>query len=364
MFVLGIESSCDETAAAVAAGSRRILSSVISSQIEVHQQFGGVVPELASRHHLVNVIAVVQQAMSRAQRICPRLNGFSALDGVAVTAGPGLVGSLMVGLQVAKGIALAARIPLIGVNHLEAHLESVYAVTDFDGKVKAEKGPSAKPNETESTVPVPHVALLVSGGHTLLIYVRERGNYRVLGSTRDDAAGEAFDKVAKMLHLGYPGGVEVEKLARGADPTKYAFPRALRQKKELDFSFSGLKTAVRNHLIAGGQPESKKGLADLCASVQEAIVDPLVRKAAAALEAHDCKTLVLAGGVAANGRLRKKMKEMAHKKGYGLIVPDKMFCTDNGAMVAINGARKLAQGEVADLDLDAAARWLPSPRAT
>jgi N6-L-threonylcarbamoyladenine synthase len=326
-----------------------VLASVVASQVAVHRHFGGVVPELASRHHIVNVVPIVRQALLQAAEKAPGLGGYDGLDGVAVTAGPGLVGSLMMGVQVAKGICLAANLPLIGVNHLEAHLEAIYVHED---------GKTQKAGDVADS----YVALLVSGGHTLLFDVEARGSYRLLGGTRDDAAGEAFDKVAKMLDLGYPGGVVIDRLAKDGDPNAFDFPRAIPSRKLLDFSFSGLKTAVRNHLGRYGKPQGSAEMADLCASVQEAIVDALLGKAALALRRTGKNNLVIVGGVAANSRLKAKAKTMAGRDGFDVHVPHPRLCTDNAAMVAVTGARMLEQGRVAGLELDASQRWMPGKR--
>ncbi len=345
--LLAIESSCDETAAAVVCGRGQVLSNVISSQVDVHAVFGGVVPELASRHHVVNILPVIRQALAEARERRPGLSFPQDLSAVAVTAGPGLVGSLMVGLQVAKALSWAWQRPLVAVNHLEAHLEAAYAW-------RQEPGPMP---------PVPHVGLLVSGGHSLLLFVRQRGAYELLGTTRDDAAGEAFDKVAKMLGLPYPGGPVIARLAQGGDPNRFRFPRALPRRDELDMSFSGLKTAVRLHLQEHGRPSKEADLSDLCASVQEAIVDALCRKALAALRLTGSRDLVVVGGVAANGRLRERLREEVAALGGRVWLPALEFCTDNAAMVGVAGLRLLSEGRTSGLETDARARWLPFSQA-
>ncbi len=342
-YLLAIESSCDETAAAVIRGSTRVLSNEVASQIDVHAAFGGVVPELASRHHIVNILPVIRQALGQAAAQDPDFSGLGSLDAVAVTAGPGLVGSLMVGLQAAKALSFARALPLIGVNHLESHLEAVFASLS---------------DEEPETPSGPHCALLVSGGHTMVLDVPERGRYEVLGSTRDDAAGEAFDKVSKMLGLGYPGGPAVSRQAVKGDPSAIAFPRAMRRRDELDMSFSGLKTAVRLYL-KDHDVSSDLHLADVCASVQEAIVDTLVDKTMIALRKRGRSRLVVAGGVAANARLRERMAHACAQQGVSLSIPPLALCTDNAAMVAVAAARRFAQGHIDGLALDARARWTP-----
>jgi N6-L-threonylcarbamoyladenine synthase len=322
--VLGLETSCDETAAAVVADGRRALSNVISSQIEIHRRFGGVVPELASRNHLVQVLPVIDEALAQAGV------GLSDLDGIAVTAGPGLAGALLVGVQTAKGLAYATGLPLVGVHHLAGHLHAIRLVDD--------------PPD------FPFLGLVVSGGHTSL-YAVEENRYRLLGCTLDDAAGEAFDKVAKMLGLPYPGGVQIDKLARTGSPTAHHFPRALLG-KGLDFSFSGLKTAVLLHIQKHGRPEGQ-ALADLCASFQEAIVDVLTRKALEAAAREHIGRLVLCGGVAANSRLRTVFEERSVEAGLKAFLPPPKLCTDNAAMIAVAGTFLLERGERASFDLNA-----------
>jgi N6-L-threonylcarbamoyladenine synthase len=331
MRVLGIETSCDETAAAVVEDGRRALSDVVATQIEIHRRWGGVVPELASRNHVVQVMPVVDEALSRAGV------GPEGIDAVAVTSGPGLVGALLVGVQAAKALALAWGKPLVRVNHLEGHLLAAFLSED----------PPA----------FPYLGLVVSGGHTSLYAVRGFGDYRLLGQTRDDAAGEAFDKGAKLLGLPYPGGVAIDRLARGGDARAIRFPKAIVKGADLDFSFSGLKTALLHHVKRHGVPEGQ-GLADLCASYQEAIVRALVEKAFRAARRLQFERVVLAGGVAANSRLRAAAVERAGEyEGMRVFLPAPGLCTDNAAMIAVAGTHALLRGERAGPELAADPAW-------
>lgn len=330
MLVLGIETSCDETAAAVVRDGRVALSDVVSSQVEIHKRWGGVVPELASRNHVVQVLPVVDEALARAQV------SLADLDALAVTTGPGLIGALLVGLQAAKSLAWAARKPLVGVNHLEGHLLAIRLL--------------------ENAPEPPFLGLVVSGGHTSLYAVQSFGSYRLLGSTRDDAAGEAYDKVAKMLGLPYPGGIHIDKLAAHGDPNAIRFPRANVKGGELDFSFSGLKTAVLTHLRKHPDPHGSE-LADLCASFQEAVADPLTRKALKAAKRFGLNRLVLCGGVAANSRLRALAAERALQSNLEIFLPPVKLCTDNGAMIAVAGTHAFLRGERADPTLNADPAW-------
>ncbi|MCA9648500.1 MAG: tRNA (adenosine(37)-N6)-threonylcarbamoyltransferase complex transferase subunit TsaD [Myxococcales bacterium] len=319
--VLAIESSCDETAAAVVSGST-VRSSVVRSQIEIHGRFGGVVPELASRHHLGAVVPVVDEALERAGV------SLSELDAIAVTEGPGLVGALLVGVQMARGLATARGLPLVGVHHMEGHLWSAFL------------GDSTRPARPF----VPHLALLVSGGHTELVDVAGLGRYRMLGATRDDAAGEAYDKVAKLLGLGYPGGPVIDRLAAEGDPEAIAFPRAMADRDTLDFSFSGLKTAVRVHVDRHGPPDSRAALADLCASFQAAVVDVLVLKARRALRRHGRDRLHIVGGVAANAGLRRAAQQAAAAHGFQFEAVPLRYCGDNAAMIGAAAAARIEAG--------------------
>jgi len=331
MLVLGIETSCDETAAAVVRDGREILSDVVSTQIEIHRRWGGVVPELASRNHVLQVMPVVDEAMERSGVT------LDDIDVVAVTSGPGLIGALLVGVQVGKSIAYAMNKPVVGVNHLEGHLLAVRLGADAPAP--------------------PFLGLVVSGGHTSLYAVEDYGKYRLLGATLDDAAGEAFDKVAKLLGLPYPGGIEIDRLAQQGDPKAIRFPRGMTKRASLDFSFSGLKTAAMYHLQKHGIPEGQ-ALFDFCASVQEAIADVLTAKATKAAQEAGMPRLVLCGGVAANSRLRGLAVERGAKAGILVHVPEKRLCTDNGAMIAVAGYETYRRGGgPSGLDLNANAAW-------
>lgn len=331
MLILGIETSCDETAAAVVEQGKTIRSNVISSQVLVHAEYGGVVPEVASRQHLATVVKVVRQALRDADIEAEKL------DGIAATCGPGLVGPLLVGLEMAKAMAFAIGKPVVGVNHLRGHLAAVYL-----------DHPQNPPPP-----PYPHVALLVSGGHTTLFRVESEARTLPLGSTRDDAAGEAFDKVGKLLGLGYPGGVVIDRLASSGNPKSIAFPRALPGREDLDFSFSGLKTAVATKLLTEGRP-SENAMPDFCASFQAAVVDVLVKKSRRALAREALRHLVVCGGVAANRGLRTALAQAAAEDGFTLFIPTPKLCTDNAAMIALAGTWAIQRGEcgAADLSVD------------
>lgn len=326
-LILGVETSCDETAAAVVADGRKISSNIIASQMEVHERFGGVVPEIASRKHLEAVNFVIDRALAEAG--C----GFHDLAAIAVTHGPGLVGALLVGVNAAKTLAFALEKPLVAVNHVLAHVAANYLVHDVD---------------------FPAVCLVVSGGHTSLLYLKARGEAVLLGATRDDAAGEAFDKIARFLNLGYPGGPAIDKVARAGNPEAFAFPRAFSgQDDTFAFSFSGLKSAVINTIHHLQQKGERVPVADVAASFQAAVVDVLVEKTCLAAKIKDTKTVLLAGGVAANSRLRHCLQEALRRDGRKLLLPPPALCTDNAAMVAAAGWDLYRRQEFAGLDLNA-----------
>jgi len=329
MLLLALESSCDETAAAVVKDGRTVLSNVIASQISIHAEYGGVVPEIASRKHLESVSLVVEQALLEAGV------GLSDLEAVAVTQGPGLAGALLVGISVAKGLSLGLGIPLVGVNHIEGHLLAVFL---------------------EKPVEFPFIALAVSGGHSHLYRVDGVGRYTTLGQTVDDAAGEAFDKVAKLIGLPYPGGVAIDRLAASGDPKAIKFPRPLMNDGSYNFSFSGLKTAVLTHVKKF--PEAAgAGVNDLAASFQAAVCDVLTKKTAAAVAATGIRRVVVAGGVACNSALRRSMARMAAEQGAELSMPSPLLCSDNAAMIAVPGDFYLHAGFESGFDLDALPVW-------
>ncbi len=330
MLLLAIESSCDETAAAVVRDGREVLASIVASQVDVHARYGGVVPELASRKHIEAISVVIDEALEQAGV------GLEAIEGIAVTRGPGLVGALLVGLSAAKAIAFARRLPLAAVHHLEGHILAPLL---------------------ENDIPFPYLALAVSGGHTHLYRVDGIGRYRTLGRTLDDAAGEAFDKVAKMLGLPYPGGVLIDRLAAQGDPGVITFPRPLLQRGNLDFSFSGMKTAVLNYINKQTGPIEGTHLNNLAAGFQEAVVDVLCRKTLWAAEANGLKRIVVAGGVACNSGLRARMQAQGGKQGYDIYFPSPALCSDNAAMLAVAGDFYLEEGRTASLDLNAVASW-------
>lgn len=335
MKVLGIESSCDETACAIVEDGVRALADIVASQNEVHAKYGGVVPELASRAHILNVVPVVQACLDAAGL------ALEQVDGIAVTNAPGLIGGLLVGLQTAKALAWVTEKPLVGVHHLEGHLSAVYLEPD--------------------PPPMPHLALIVSGGHTSLVRVDDHGTLKELGRTRDDAAGEAFDKGAKLLGLGYPGGAVIDRLAKTGDPKAIPFPRSMTAEEHgADFSFSGLKTALLHHVRKHGQPEGQ-ALADVCASYQAAIVEVLVRKTRRTARRLNLHHVQICGGVAANSGLRDAMRKAGDEDDFRVHIPPPSRCTDNAAMIAAAGYYHLARGERAGLDLDATPN-APLPR--
>ena len=327
VLVLGLETSCDETSAAVIEDGRKIRSNIIASQIPVHQKYGGVVPELASRRHVEDVIPVIDQALSSAGV------GLADLDAVGVTYGPGLVGALLVGVAAAKALSFAASIPLIGVHHLEGHMFA--------------------PLLTHPELTPPFVGLIVSGGHTSLVHVRDYSSFQLLGQTRDDAAGEAFDKVARVLGLPYPGGPHVEALARSGDPAAIHFPRSFAGDGTFEFSFSGLKSAVINVLHTASQRGETLVAADVAASFQAAVVDILAEKALQALQQCGVPSLVLSGGVAANSCLRNELERRCQSAGFRFYSPDTVLCTDNAAMIGCRAYYQLQAGDIADLRLNA-----------
>ncbi|MFA5110025.1 MAG: tRNA (adenosine(37)-N6)-threonylcarbamoyltransferase complex transferase subunit TsaD [Desulfobaccales bacterium] len=331
MLILGIESSCDETAAAVVADGRTVLSSVVATQFELHAAYGGVVPEIAARRHLENILPVIQGALDQAGIALPDL------DGLAVTQGPGLIGALVIGMAAAKTLAFTLRKPLVGVHHLQAHIMAAFLA--------------------ETPPEFPFVALVVSGGHTNLYRVAGFREMALLGRSRDDAAGEAFDKVAKLMALGYPGGVRIEALAQTGKDSAYRLPRPRISEEPLTFSFSGLKTAVA-HLLKQ-HPEilaDDQARGDLAASFQAAVVDCLTSRALLALEETGCPRLVVCGGVAANSRLRQALTALARTEGFELCLPPLHLCGDNAAMVAALGYRLLQAGERLDLAGDVFSR--------
>jgi len=326
VIVLGIETSCDETGVAVVE-DRAIRSNVITAQIDLHARFGGVVPEIASRAHVMTITPAIDQALADAGV------GARDLDGVAVTVGPGLVGCLLVGIAAAKATAAVLDVPLIGVNHLEGHIESAFL-----------EDPALQP---------PVVGLIVSGGHTMITVMAEHGSFEILGQTLDDAAGEAFDKIARFMGLGFPGGPAIDRLAREGDPAAIRFPRAMLGDDSYDFSLSGLKTAVIRWIREREATGEGFAPADLAASFQEAIVDVGVSKTVRAATDRGIRTVVVAGGVAANSRLRARMTDVGEARGLKVVIPRPSLCTDNGAMIAAAGMRRLELGERTALDVGA-----------
>ncbi len=330
MLLLALESSCDETAAAVVRDGRQVLSNLIASQVDLHAVYGGVVPELASRRHLEVINPLVEEAMSEAA-VTP-----GDLDGIVVTRGPGLVGALLVGVSFAKAYAYALNIPLIGVHHIEGHIQAI---------------------QLENPVDYPFLAVAVSGGHTHLYRVDGIGQYHLLGRTVDDAAGEAFDKVAKMLNLGYPGGPIIDKLAAESDAGEIVFPRPMLKKDNFNFSFSGMKTAVLNYLHRLESPPDAITIAQIANAFQTAVVDVITQKTLRAAESEGLERIVVAGGVACNSGLRKKFAQLSAANGVDVFFPSPILCADNAAMLAVAGDYYLSQGDASGLDLNAVSNW-------
>ena len=328
-LILGIESSCDETAAAVVQNGREVLSNVISSQIDIHKKYGGVVPEIASRNHILNISQVIDGALREAGKT------FDDLDAIAVTYGPGLIGALLVGVSAAKAISAAKHIPLVAVNHIHGHIAANYI--------------------THPNLEPPFVCLVASGGHSHILYVKDYMDFEILGRTRDDAAGEAFDKIARVLGLGYPGGPKIEELAKQGKTDSVRFPQVEFADNCFDFSFSGVKTAVINHLHKLEQRGESCNAADIAAGFQFAVVNALTEHTLRAARAKGADKLVLAGGVSANGALRRSFEEAAKKNAMQLFYPKPILCTDNAAMIAAAGYYKALAGDYADSTLNAVA---------
>ena len=326
-ITLAIESSCDETSAAILSGGRDVKSLVISTQIPIHQKFGGVVPEIASRNHIVNIMPVIEEALTKAEIT------LEDVDQIAVTYGPGLVGALLVGVSAAKALAFSIDVPLIGVNHLEGHIFANFL--------------------SHKDLQPPFMALVVSGGHTSLVHVKDYNSFSLMGQTRDDAAGEAFDKVARVMGLPYPGGPQIDKLAQEGNPHAIDFPKALQEKGNYEFSFSGLKSAVLNYLNSMKLKNIEVNKADVAASFQHTVIEVLVAKAMNAVAVTGCDTLVLAGGVAANSSLEKRLRKAADVKGIRFCYPDKVLCTDNAAMIGCRGYYQSLDNNYSDWYLNA-----------
>ena len=326
-YILAIESSCDETSAAVVVNGREVLSNIIASQIDTHKKFGGVVPEVASRMHIEVISGVVQEALEEAGVT------LQDIDAIGVTYGPGLVGALLVGLQFAKGLAFSTKKPLVGVNHIEGHICANYI-----------QHKDLKP---------PFVSLVVSGGHTFIVHVKDYGVYEVIGQTGDDAAGEAYDKVARALGLGYPGGPKIDKLAREGNPDSIAFPKANFHDKSLDFSFSGVKSAVLNYLNKAKMQNVEVNKADVAASFQKAVIEVLKDNVMETCKSRNVKKIAIAGGVASNSALRETIMNAASKKGIEVLFPAPVLCTDNAAMIGSAAYFNLVNGKISDLNLNA-----------
>ena len=325
--ILGIESSCDETAASVVVNGRDVLSNVISSQIDIHTIYGGVVPEIASRLHCENINGVVRRALSDAGKT------FDDIDAIAVTKGPGLVGALLIGVSEAKALSFALKKPLIGVNHIRGHIAANYISC-----------PELKP---------PFVCLIVSGGHTHLTIVKDYRDFMIIGKSVDDAAGECYDKVARAVGLGYPGGPKVDKASVTGDPDAIAFPKGEVKDRPYDFTFSGLKSAVLNYINNAQMTGKEIHVPDLCASFQKTVVDSLVSRTMLVAEKYGVKNVALAGGVSANSALRRAFRKACEEKGFGCYYPEPVFCTDNGAMIAAAGYYDYLAGDLADMTLNA-----------
>ena len=326
-IILAIESSCDETSAAVIKNGREILSNIISSQIATHTIYGGVVPEVASRMHIEVIDSVVKEALEEAKVT------LEDIDAIGVTYGPGLVGALLVGLQYAKGLAYASNKPLIGVNHIEGHISANYL--------------------EYSDLEPPFVSLVVSGGHTFIVHVKDYGEYEVLGQTRDDAAGEAYDKVARAIGLGYPGGPKIDKLAKEGNPDAIAFPRANFHEETLDFSFSGVKSAVLNYINKCNMQKVEYNRADIAASVQKSVVEVLKDNVFKTCKKKKVNKIAIAGGVASNSALREALIKEGDKRGIKILFPKPILCTDNAAMIGAAAYYQLLKGNIASMDLNA-----------
>lgn len=330
MILLGIESSCDETAAALVEDGRKILSSVVASQVEEHKIYGGVVPEIASRRHSEAIVGVVKEALEQGGKT------LSEIDGIAVTYAPGLIGALLVGVNFAKGLSLSSGLPLIPVHHLRGHIASNYL-----------SSPDLQP---------PFLCLVVSGGHSHIVQVEDYTRLKILGRTRDDAAGEAFDKAARAMGIPYPGGVEMDRIAEEGDDSAYSLPHPRVEGAPLDFSFSGLKTAVLNLLNNAKQKGEEISVPDLCASYRKAVVGCLTENFFRAAEETGAKTLAAAGGVSANRLLRRELTKMAQERGLSLYLPERSLCGDNAAMIASQGYYEYLAGNTAGMDLNACAQ--------
>ena len=326
-YILAIESSCDETSAAVVKDGREVLSNIIASQIDTHTKYGGVVPEVASRMHIEVVDAVVKSALEEANMTLEQI------DAIGVTYGPGLVGALLVGLQYAKGLSLASKKPLVGVNHIEGHICANYI-----------QHKDLKP---------PFVSLVVSGGHTFIVHVKDYGKYEVIGQTRDDAVGEAFDKVARAIGLGYPGGPKIDKISKEGNKNAIEFPKAKFHDDTLDFSFSGVKSAVLNYINKCKMKDIEINVADVAASFQKAVVDVLNENVFLTCERRNINKIAIAGGVASNSTLREELMKEGKKKGVEILFPDRILCTDNAAMIGSAAYYEFIKGNIAKLDLNA-----------